>query len=193
VVTGWKIEFMDSTSLRRSPIACAGLAIIFAACGGTAEHSPEGPMTDDVYVSAMVDLLLLDTYPPDTSSADDLEAAKDSARRDILDRHGISAAELLAFANAAGSDPAHMRELWERITSAHDSIRITSLRAEAEARSEIPERPADDHADTARPTGGPRDSAELARTLAPPSSTNRDSVLRSRLRSRRQRPDSTRD
>jgi hypothetical protein len=174
---------MDTRTWRRSlPIAVA-LAVSISSCGEEPVPTDEGPVTDDLYVSVMTELLLLDASPPDGESVEERNAAADSARAAILHSHGLTAPDVLRFAETVGGQPARMEEMWQRITHDYDSIRAATLRRETEARSEAEGKLGSD-ARSAAETAVSRDSAargDTAPAVREPRSRSRlDSLRRQR-------------
>lgn len=114
-----------TTSARRTLVIAFSTAVAAAvATGACGSDEPEfrGPIDGDTYVAVMGELADLQRFPP----AGPGEAARteraDSARQAILDRHGVTADELLEFAEAAGARPDLMVELSERIVALSDSL-----------------------------------------------------------------------
>lgn len=103
------------TALGPGPLvgAAAALALLAAACGGT--EAGGGPVPDSVYVEAMARLVLLDTAVSPTLEPAPEDAALDSARGRVLERYGVDAEELLAFARNRGGEPERMQEIWRRV------------------------------------------------------------------------------
>lgn len=93
--------------------AAAALALLAAACGGT--EAGAGPVPDSVYVEAMARLVLLDTAVSPTLEPAPEGSALDSARGRVLERYGVDADELLAFARDRGGEPERMEEIWRRV------------------------------------------------------------------------------
>lgn len=82
----------------------------------------DGRIDPEVYVAVMGELADLSKYPPPATDAEDRQAQTDSAREEILNVHGVSAPELLAFAKSAGSNPTLMETLAEQIATIADSL-----------------------------------------------------------------------
>lgn len=93
--------------------AAAALVLLAAACGGN--EAGAGPVPDSVYVEAMARLVLLDTAVSPTLEPAPQGSALDSARGRVLERYGVDAEKLLAFARARGSEPERMQEIWRRV------------------------------------------------------------------------------
>lgn len=84
-------------------------------------------------------LVLLD---PDMTSEAELPLRglpRDSARRRVLDRYGVEADQLLAFAEAKGRSPATMAELWQRIQELSDSLRDDGWRPPGDEETDRPD------------------------------------------------------
>jgi hypothetical protein len=116
-----------------------GLAIIslplVLSCTSSQEQGVD-PIEPEVFVSVMANLSQVYQFPPDGSGAEDREARADSLRQSILRQHGISAEQLLAFADQVGRDPSRMEELAEQIAVINDSL--TAQRDPAEDATEVP-------------------------------------------------------
>ena len=116
-----------------------GVLLLMTLASGCVERAPEeipGPVTDDVYIDVMTQLLLVDVKPPKGASAEEREARADSMRAKILAEHGVTSGDVLRYADALGSEAGRMESLWQRITQQFDSTRIANLEQETEARSE---------------------------------------------------------
>ena len=96
-------------------------ALAMAACEPAAPE-PALPLDPDTYVAVMAELTDVRRFPPSGPDEATRNARADSARRQILDRHGVTADELLAFAELVGPDPDRMLELTERIVAVSDSL-----------------------------------------------------------------------
>lgn len=122
-----------------------------AACD-PAGPEPRGPIDDDTYVMVMSELADIRRFPPGGRDQLSRNAAADSARREVLDRYGVTVDELLGFAEIVGEHPARMVELAERISAVTDSLAELRARGErTEAAADSTEAPTDaaDDADTA--------------------------------------------
>lgn len=106
---------------RRHVRAILCLAVAGAACESSAPEIPT-PIPEDTYVDVMSELADLHRFPPPGPGPDARAAAADSARRAVLDRHGVTTEDLLGFAEVAGSDPGRMERITERIVSITDSL-----------------------------------------------------------------------
>lgn len=140
-LAGWKIERMNIGRLRKrkSPalLAAACFAVLVPACAQEAEEDPPTSVPDEVYVQVMTELMLLDARPPKGGSADERAVRADSIRTGILSSNGVTAEEILAFAETLGSDADRMESLWQEITQRYDSARAANLKATTEAQSEM--------------------------------------------------------
>lgn len=92
-----------------------------SACG-PAEPEIPGPVDIETYVVVMAELADLERFPPPGSDEATRAERADSARRDILARHDVTADELLDFAEAAGARPDLMVEIMDRIVQVSDSL-----------------------------------------------------------------------
>lgn len=151
-----------------------------AACGPPEreEPDPQGWM-EDAYVEVMTQLMLLDARLSDDRTLAAPEAlAADSVRREILEAQGVTAEQIIAFAEAAGGEPGLMETLWERIAQRFDSVRIANLRKTAGTESS----PAEEiRAATADSTGrrGP-ETADTRDSSGMPDAANRRGTAQQR-------------
>lgn len=104
------------------------------------------PISEDSYVAVMAELARVRRRPPHARGQVERDRLADSVRTEVLLRHGVTAAELIEFADVAGSDPARMQSLTERIETFADSIEIyraraDSSRADSVAQIELPDGP----------------------------------------------------
>lgn len=116
---------VPTTGARRTLAIAFSTAVAAAvATGACGSDEPEfrGPIDGDSYVAVMAELADLGRFPPPGSDSAARSARADSARQAILDRHGVTADELLAFAEAAGARPDLMVELTDRIVELSDSM-----------------------------------------------------------------------
>lgn len=101
-------------------LATAALPPI-SGCTGTQEQGSD-PIAPEVFVSAMAHLSQVHQFPPGGSASAGVEARADSLREEILREHGITAEQLIAFAEHVGREPSRMEELAELIASLNDSL-----------------------------------------------------------------------
>jgi len=93
--------------------ALAAISIpLLLSCTSSPETAAD-PIDPDVYVAVMASLSQVD---------DDGQTRADSAREEVLREHGITAEQLLAFAERVGRDPSRMGMLADQIAAASDSI-----------------------------------------------------------------------
>lgn len=169
------------------------LAVVATTACGSADSEFAAPVDVDTYVTAMAELSDLERFPPPGSDEAARAERADSARRDILERHGVTADELLAFAEAAGAQPHRMVEIMDRIVEVSDSLARRRTGAG---------RAADSAAAAAAGSDSVRDAGLLSDSAADPSADStadtttpsaRDSLpLRQRLREMRERADDAR-
>lgn len=105
----------------RAAILTAAILAAPIACD-SAGPEPRGPIDDDTYVAVMSELADLRRFPSRGRDRMSRDAATDSARRAVLDHHGVTVDELLAFAEILGGQPARMVEISERISAVTDSL-----------------------------------------------------------------------
>lgn len=158
---------------------CPGLAsfslLALVACDSDRPQPVDGAVTDSAYVEVMVELLLLESRIGRQEAESVPPEGADSVRTEILRNHGLTAAEVMQFADSVGTDAARMEGLWEQIASRYDSLRSAENRRAREARAEREAR------DGSRAAG-------VDSLASPGSHAAGDSILRSELRSlRRQR------
>jgi hypothetical protein len=168
-------------------VATIVLFAVFAmGCGPGPEDEGPGPVSDEIYVQVMTELMLLDASPPEGGTVEEREARADSARREILSGQGVTGPEVLDFAEALGGEAGRMEVLWQEITQRYDSARIASLGTETEARSE----PEGKLGEVARAAATEPSPAPVAG--APPASADTLQPANRRLRPRTRRPLGTR-
>jgi hypothetical protein len=112
----------------------------------TASEEFTTPISEDSYVAVMAELARVRRRPPHARGQIERDRLADSVRTEVLLRHGVTAAELIEFADVAGSDPARMQSLTERIETFADSIetstiRADSIRADSVAQIQLSDRP----------------------------------------------------
>jgi len=110
--------------VRRTLVITASTALLAAATLGceSAPPEPEGPISADAYVAVMAELADLKRFPPPGPDFVTRTARADSVRQAILDRNGVTAEELLTYAEQLGSHPDRMLELTDRIIAVSDSL-----------------------------------------------------------------------
>lgn len=86
----------------------AGLAFLVALAAACADRSPPRTVDREVFIEAYVDLRLAALRAPDF-------VVSPEQRAQILERHGVDAEELLAFARAYGGDVEFMSEVWNEV------------------------------------------------------------------------------
>ena len=87
-------------------LATAVAALFPAACGGGG--TPEAPVDRETFIRTYVDLRLSALGTP-TGVITDAERAR------VLEEHRVTEDDLLAFADAWGSDPERMKAVWEEV------------------------------------------------------------------------------
>lgn len=102
-------------------LSTAAAALASTACG-PAEPGPRTPMDVDTYVNVMSELADLERFPSPGGSQEVRSSRTDSVRRVILERHGVTADELLEFAEIVGSQPHRMVEIVDRMKVITDSL-----------------------------------------------------------------------
>lgn len=141
---------------------------------------PRGPIDDDTYVAVMSELADIRRFPPGGRDQLSRDAAADSARREVLDRYGVTVDELLGFAEIVGEQPARMVEIAERISAVTDSLARLRARGEpTEATADSAEVPTD-ALDEAASTDTADAGADTARATEPRPIDEREDALRER-------------
>ena len=107
------------------PALFVALAIPGCGFGDAADDMP----SDSAYVEVMAHLSLVHAQIAGRDSA-----RADSARREVLDRHGIEAEALRRYAERYGDDPEHMSTVWTAVTE-----RMVALDSAARAADKSPE------------------------------------------------------
>ena len=82
-------------------------------------------------MDVMVELTRLKRLPPPARGEPERERLSDSIRADILARHGVTAAEVVAFAEVAGRDPTLMMGLSQAIAERADSLQVALARGDS--------------------------------------------------------------
>jgi hypothetical protein len=134
------------TLISRHVFLALSLSLLTGCGERTASEEFTTPISDDSYVAVMAELARVRRRPPHARGQIERDRLADSVRTEVLLRHGVTAAELIEFADVAGSDPARMQSLTERIETFADSIetstvRADSIRADSVARTRLSDRP----------------------------------------------------
>lgn len=98
-----------------------GLALLSAGCETPAPTEYAG-VPVDTYVMVVSELADIRRFPPSGSGPEERAAAADSLRQQVLDRYGLTAEHLVAFAEEAGSRPTVMEDIMERVVAVTDSL-----------------------------------------------------------------------
>jgi hypothetical protein len=111
----------------------------------TAGEESLTPIPEDTYVAVMAELADLRRRPPPARGQIERDRLADSVRTDVLVRHGVTAAELIEFADVVGSDPGRMQSLTERIETFADSLEVAvarqdSIRSDSVGQAQVSER-----------------------------------------------------
>jgi hypothetical protein len=141
------------------------LLLLLTACRDPgSDDSPSLPIPQQTYVEVMAELARLRRRPPPARGAPERERLADSIRTEILARHHVSPEQILAFAEAAGRDPAFMLTISQAIAELSDS-----MDAELAAGESGVDRP-DLEVDPARenPVRRDRSIPETSDSIAPP-------------------------
>jgi hypothetical protein len=115
------------SGVRGTLVILASTALVAAVLLGceSAPPEPQGPVSADAYVAVMAELADLKRFPPPGPDFVTRTARADSVRQAILDRHGVTAEDLLTYAEQLGSHPDRMLELTDRIIAISDSLAVT--------------------------------------------------------------------
>ena len=118
------------TSFLRHRIALLLLPVLVG-CSNADEPSAQLPIPPDTYVDVMVELTRLKRLPPPARGEPERQRLSDSIRAEILTRHGVTAAEVVAFADVAGRDPTLMMGLSQAIAERSDSLQAALARGDS--------------------------------------------------------------
>jgi hypothetical protein len=97
------------------------LAVVVAAtvsCSGGPAHAPAVAVAREAFVTTYVDLRA-------TAVRSEKGTVDAEQRREILARHGVTEAGLLAFAEEHGEDVDYMRSVWDEVEAQLDSLRLS--------------------------------------------------------------------
>ena len=97
-----------------APLVVIAALVAPASCGQGA--GPSAPIDREVFISTYVDLRA-------AALESDSAVLTDEARADVLDRHGVTAEDLLGFAEVHGRDVEFMREVWNEVEVRMDARR----------------------------------------------------------------------
>jgi hypothetical protein len=90
-----------------------------ASCSGGPADAPAAASVDqEAFVATYVDLRA-------TAVRSEKGTIDAEQRREILDRHGVTEAGLLAFAEEHGEDVDYMRAVWDDVEAKLDSMRLS--------------------------------------------------------------------
>lgn len=112
---------MKSNLPRITTVTIASI-LALSACQDRATDRIASAMDPGIYVAVMGELADLRRFPPSGSDSLGVPAQTDSARQAILRAHGVTAPELLTFAETSGLDPALMETLADQISAITDSL-----------------------------------------------------------------------
>ena len=141
---------------------CLLLFPVLAGCAERDEQATQLPMSQGTYVDVMAELTRLRRLPPPARGEPERERLADSIRAEILLRHGVTAEQLVAFADVAGRDPTLMMGLSQAIAERADSVQAEIARGDSTAAAE---------------TGASGDSAATRRGESRPVEASVDTAL----------------
>lgn len=108
-----------SRTPRRTVAAGLWFCLFALPAGGCAPDPPgETVLSDATYVTVIAHLSLIQQELERPAS----ERA-DSARRAVLETHGVEAEDLRAYARVHGDDPEHMAAIWRSVRDRVDELR----------------------------------------------------------------------
>lgn len=112
------------TGVRGTLVITLSTVLLAAGAAGceTTPPEPNGPISADTYVAVMSGLADLKRFPLPGPDYVTRTARADSARQAILDRHGVTVDELLAYAEQLGSHPNRMLAVTDQIIIVTDSL-----------------------------------------------------------------------
>ena len=123
------LRLMTSTSR----LGC--LALILSLVTGCDERAAREdvtlPIPEDSYVAVMAELARVRRRPPHARGQIERDRLADSVRAEVLERHGVTAVEMVEFADGAGSDPGRMQDIAERIEALADSLEVGSVQPDS--------------------------------------------------------------
>lgn len=104
------------------PVLALFVAGTLAACGsGPAEAPTPSSVDRETFIATYVDLRTAAVKNDDGSIHPDQRAR-------ILEEHGVTGDELIAFVDANGENVPYMREVWDEVERRLDEIRLSSDR-----------------------------------------------------------------
>jgi hypothetical protein len=112
---------IPDSRIRHGAASAAVLLLLVAACEAAAPEVTTG-MGETVYADVVSDLADLQRFPPPGADSTARRARADSVRQSILDQYGVTAEELLGFAERVGLDPKRMESISVRIVARTDSL-----------------------------------------------------------------------
>lgn len=104
---------MHTRPTRIARLSGIALTAVLVACGS---DSAEGVLDREVFITTYVELRA------DALLSDDGQLSDDDRAR-VLQEHGVSEDDLLAFAQQHGRDLAFMREVWDEVEERLDAMR----------------------------------------------------------------------
>jgi hypothetical protein len=93
------------------------VALLAAFACGCAPDDAVRTITPDRFVAVNIELRLVD-------AVEDTEAGQDSLRNEVLERYGVTPADLERFVEARADRPAELAGVWRRISEGVDSARV---------------------------------------------------------------------
>lgn len=94
-------------------------ALALPACRTGPAEAPTAPSLDrETFIATYVDLRSV-------AVREDRPLMDSDRRREILEEHGVTEGQLLAFAEAHGEDVAFMKKVWDDVEVKLDSLRLT--------------------------------------------------------------------
>ena len=126
---------VSSLRLMTSTSRLGHLALILSLVTGCDERAAREdvtlPIPEDSYVAVMAELARVRRRPPHARGQIERDRLADSVRAEVLERHGVTAVEMVEFADAAGSDPGRMQDIAERIEALADSLEVGSVQPDS--------------------------------------------------------------
>ena len=142
---------VSSLRLMTSTSRLGYLALILSLVTGCDERAAREdvtlPIPEDSYVGVMAELARVRRRPPPARGQLERDRLADSVRTEVLERHGVTAVEIVEFADAVGADPGRMQDIAERIEALADSLEAGSVQPDSSRADSVVIRASEDSAE----------------------------------------------